>query len=78
MNRTMLFSGDINKIVNKGLEGNNEHWQEKNFTVMVKGIIPCEVNYFYNASKNAVIVPTPLAVNLLFQNQNLNPVMSKP
>jgi len=59
----MLYSGEMNILVNKHFANQNdkENWQEDTIQVHVQGIA-VDVNFFYNRNKNAIVIPAPLAV----------------
>ncbi len=56
----MLCSNEMDLIVTQYLNGNTE-WEPREVSVLVSGIT-INIIYFYNISKNFVVIPSPLAV----------------
>jgi hypothetical protein len=62
MSRDMLFSNEMDSIVELYLAGNSE-WVKKEVSVPIPNLPDgMVVNYFYNQAKNYTIIPSPLAV----------------
>lgn len=61
MPRHMLYSNEMDSIVTKHLNKNSD-WMQMEILVALPPL-PDGINviYFYNASKNAVVIPSPLA-----------------
>ncbi|MDR3504384.1 MAG: hypothetical protein P4L79_17590 [Legionella sp.] len=60
MPRKMLYSNEMNSIIEKHLTGNTE-WEKKEASVHIS-FMKMNVTYFYNKNKNFVVIPSPLAV----------------
>jgi hypothetical protein len=71
MPRAMLYSNEMADIAKKHFNSEKK-WQEKSITVEVSGI-PIEVLYYYNADKNAVVIPAPLAVKKMLSSDFFEP-----
>ena len=55
----MLYSDSMEKIVESHLRG-NQNWEKKEINIDIG--FPMNVSLFYNAEKNAIVIPSPLAV----------------
>ncbi|MFJ1269257.1 hypothetical protein ACD661_11885 [Legionella lytica] len=60
MPRKMLYSNEMDLIINRHLSGNSE-W-EKNEVLVPVSFLELKVTYFYNKNKNFIIISSPLAV----------------
>lgn len=71
MPREMLYSNEMATIAKRHFS-ENPSWQEKSVIIDVSGI-PIEVVYYYNSERNAVVIPSPLAVKKMIGSDFFEP-----
>lgn len=71
MPREMLYSNKMATIAKRHFSV-NPSWQEKSVSIEVSGI-PIEVVYYYNRERNAVVIPSPLAVKKMIGSNFFEP-----
>lgn len=72
MPRDMLYSEEMNRIAERHFAA-KASWQKRTISVLIRGKIPQEMHYFYNAGKNAVVIPAPLAVKPIIAGDSFEP-----